>query len=257
VGVLDPGLYKIIAKPVDLLLSPARRMKARINSLLWQVLPVVMMKRHLLTNNTILDDREFMRVFHELSADGRVLLSLREMANIAYWLRRTASLGGSVAEVGVYKGGGARLISAFKGTRHLHLCDTFGGMPTTDSQRDNHHAAGDFADTSLAGVKAYLAGIPEVSFHQGFFPQSVAGSGLESKQFSFVHLDVDIYQSTLDGLRFFWPLLLPGGALISHDYSSQSCQGVKTAFDEFCAEHPEVEVIPLWDTQALILKRRV
>jgi len=231
-------------------------MKARLNSFLWQILPALMVKRHLLTNNTILDDREFMRVFHELAADGRVLLSLREMANIAFWLRRTAPLGGAVAEVGVYKGGGARLISAFKGSRHLHLCDTFGGMPTTDRQRDNFHAAGDFSDTSIERVKEYLAGIPEVSFHQGFFPQSVQGTALESERFSFVHLDVDIYQSTLDGLRFFWPRLLPGGALISHDYSSQSCQGVKTAFDEFCAETPEAGVIPLWDTQALMVKPR-
>lgn len=229
-------------------------MKSRINSMLWQACPWIMVKRHLLTNNTVLDDAEFMQVYRGLMADGRVLLSLREMANIAHWLRRTASLGGAVAEVGVYKGGGARLIGAFKGNRPLHLCDTFGGMPTTDSQRDNFHAAGDFSDTSLDGVKAYLSGVSQVSFHQGFFPQSIAGSVLENLPFSFVHLDVDIYQSTLDGLRFFWPRLLPGGALISHDYSSQSCQGVKTAFDEFQSDNPMAVAIPLWDTQALLIK---
>ena len=52
--------------------------------------------------------------------------------------------------------------------------------------------------------------------------------------FSFVHLDVDLYQSTKDGLAWFYPRLNRGGILISHDYSN--ADGVRKAFDEFFAE---------------------
>ena len=69
----------------------------------------------------------------------------------------------------------------------------------------------------------------------------------------FVHLDLDIYQSTLDALGFFYPRLTKGGILISHDYRRLSAPGVKKAFQEFFANKVE-PVVLLWDTQCLIVK---
>ena len=66
-------------------------------------------------------------------------------------------------------------------------------------------------------------------------------------------MDGDIYESTLEGLRFFYPRMNKGGIILSHDYCSLGFPGVKRAFDEFMSDKPE-PVIELWDSQALVVK---
>jgi O-methyltransferase len=228
-------------------------MKARLKWFLWKKARWLMIKRSLLSNSTILDNREFLNVYFEILSSGRAMLTLRDMYNLYYHLIRTARLGGCVAELGVYRGGGAKLIGRFKGQRPLHLFDTFSGMPSTRSDLDNLHQQGDFSDTSVADVTKFLADVAEVHLHAGVFPDSLAGTQLHEAEFSFVHLDADIYDSTIAGLRFFYPRLAPQGVLISHDYSAQSCRGVRQAFDDYFDRDPE-RVLPLWDSQVLVIK---
>jgi hypothetical protein len=47
--------------------------------------------------------------------------------------------------------------------------------------------------------------------------------------------------------------LTDGGVLITHDYTSRTCPGVKAAFDTFC-ETNKVKAHPVWDTQCFIIK---
>lgn len=88
-----------------------------------------------------------------------------------------------------------------------------------------------------------------LEFHPGYFPDSA--QGLEDLAFSFVHLDLDLYQSTVDALRWFWPRLMPGGVLLSHDYPLSD--GVVRAFDEFFANQP-ILFFPLSGQQVLAVK---
>ena len=205
-----------------------------------------------MTNNTIGSDAEFMEVWWRLVSEDRMILTLREAYNIRRHLTVSHGLGGAVAEFGVYQGGGAKLIAAFKGDRPLHLFDTFEGMPSVDSSVDLHRE-GDFADSSLSSVKSYLETCRDCHFHAGFFPASTAELP-DSAEFSFVHLDVDLYESTLAGLRWFFPRMMEGGVIISHDYTAISCPGVKKAFDEFFADQCE-DVTHLWDTQCMVKKQ--
>jgi len=66
-----------------------------------------------------------------------------------------------------------------------------------------------------------------------------------------VHFDVDLYESTLACLRFFYPRMLPGGVMLSHDYSILA--GVRKAVDEFLDGKPE-KPIELPSTQCMIVK---
>lgn len=203
------------------------------------------------TNNTITKDTRFMEVYWKRCRESRMILSIREAYNLYYHLEATQSLGGAVAELGVYKGGGAKLISSFKADRPLYLFDTFSGMPDVDATLDVHQK-GDFADTTLTNVKDYLKDESDICFCPGYFPDSTQ-SVSDALEFSFVHLDADIYESTLSGLTYFYPRLKPGGVIISHDYHAISCPGVKKAVDTFFFDKHE-SVIPLWDTQCLIIK---
>jgi hypothetical protein len=62
---------------------------------------------------------------------------------------------------------------------------------------------------------------------------------VKDKRFSFVHVDVDLYQPTLDSMEFFCPRLNNGGILLCDDYVSSLCPGAIRAIDEFLADQPE------------------
>ena len=74
---------------------------------------------------------------------------------------------------------------------------------------------------------------------------------LKDNKFSFVHLDVDIYTSTKESLKFFYPRMNKGGAIISHDYVSSN--GVRKAFDDFFKNKKEY-LLQVSDSQCLIIK---
>lgn len=147
---------------------------------------------------------------------------------------------GDMAEVGVYKGGTARLLAETLGDKTLHLFDTFEGMPDVDPAIDRHHR-GDFADTSLEAVEAFLAGHGRVRTHVGFFPET-AGP-VENERFCLVYVDVDIHRSVRDCLDFFYPRMVAGGAMVFDDYESDKCPGVRKAIDEFLADKPEHQIV--------------
>jgi O-methyltransferase len=146
---------------------------------------------------------------------------------------------GDMAEVGVYKGGTARLIAKSCPNKTLHLFDTFSGMPSVDKTIDVVQQ-GDFSDTSLEEVKNYLIDCHNVIYHQGVFPQTASGL---NKEFSLVHVDVDIYDSVISCLDFFYHKLVPGGVLIFDDYEWKGCPGVKKALDKFLKGKPEALII--------------
>ena len=170
-----------------------------------------------------------------------------EAYNVYAAAQRTAKVPGDIAEVGVYRGGSARLICEVKGARALHLFDTFAGLPAA-GEWDRDFQSGGFA-SSLAKVQEYLQRFSAVHFHPGLFPESARG--LEELTFSFVHLDVDLYQSTVSGLEWFYPRLNRGGILISHDYVN--AEGVRKAFDEFFADKAEC-LLELAGSQVAIVK---
>lgn len=165
------------------------------------------------------------------------LVDYTRMDSIRVQLANTLSLGGACAEAGVFKGGTAELIAMSKGERSLYLFDTFTGIPYS-GKHDNHHKAGDFNDTSFEKVRDRLAKYEGVSIHQGIFPQDT-GSVIDDVRFSFVHLDVDVYESYINALNVFYPKMIKGGVIICDDYNWGTCLGAKVACDEFFESKPE------------------
>jgi O-methyltransferase len=143
---------------------------------------------------------------------------------------------GDFAEVGVYKGSTARLIHHYAPERCLHLFDTFEGFGPTlvmaEKTRTGHIVApSHFGDTNVEAVRRYIAPLnANVYLYKGLFPGSVPPA-LDSRRYSFVHLDVDLYESTLAGLQFFYPRMSPGGMILVHDYNAWP--GARKAVDEF------------------------
>jgi len=118
---------------------------------------------------------------------------------------------GCFAEVGVYQGGSAReLYSVSKRQgRKLYLYDTFSGMPFK-GEFDTHDI-GLFSDCSAEEVQSSM---PEAIVIKGIFPQSV----VEMPPVAFVHADADQYQTTVDIIKVFSPLMVKGGIMLFDDY---------------------------------------
>tara|TARA_B100000029_G_scaffold297820_1_gene290993 strand:- start:919 stop:1467 length:549 start_codon:yes stop_codon:yes gene_type:complete len=161
---------------------------------------------------------------------------------------------GDMAEVGVFQGGSAKIICEAKKSSKLHLFDSFEGLPEV-SEIDKTRIESikfyekQFSNTELSKVKNYLSDYNNVFFYQGFFPKTA--KPVENNIFSFVHLDVDLFDSTIQCLEFFYPRLEKGGIIISHDYSSVI--GVKKAFHDYFKDK-DVSIINLLESQCMIIK---
>jgi O-methyltransferase len=163
----------------------------------------------------------------------------------------TASLPESVAELGVYKGGTAKLwgeVLKNHGKR-IYLFDNFSGMPWTEKDTESHDAM--FEDVTLANVQEYLKDYPAMDFRPGFFPDTARG--LENEKFSLVYLDADLYESTKNGLEFFYPRMVYGGIILFDDYGSHRWTGVREAVDAFAKSvgNYAISTVPY---QAMLIK---
>jgi hypothetical protein len=170
------------------------------------------------------------------------------------WLLRefcgqATSLPGDAAEVGVFKGGSARLIATYLPSKTVHLFDTFEGMPITDPKRDLHRK-GDFP-TEFESVKNYLSDLQNVRLHKGIFPDT--SEPIQDKKFVLVHVDVDIYTSIKSCCEFFYPRMVPSGIIVFDDYGAFSCPGATQAVDEYFANKPE-KVIRMVTSGSFIMK---
>ena len=190
-----------------------------------------------------------------IKKETRLLLTDQEAYNIYLCLQATKKVKGDVAEVGVYKGGSAKLITEYKSSKTLHLFDTFDGLPNP-GKIDEALYPGAFKAT-LIQVKNYLRQYKKILFYKGMFPKTA--KDLKKTTFSFVHLDVDLYKSTKDALQFMYPKMSKGGMILIHDYIC--FKGVKKAVDEFFKDKPE-PVLPLFsntldletESQCLVVK---
>ena len=188
-------------------------------------------------------------LIHTIKSENEMLLSDLEALQIYVTAQKTEKIPGEIAEVGVYKGGSAKLIREVT-RKPLHLFDTFEGLPELSKSDDPKSFKSGDCYATLESVQVYLKEYSDIRFYKGLFPQT-AGQ-IKNTKFSFVHFDVDMYESTKSCLEFFYPRMSPGGAMISHDYPG--FVGVKKAFDEFFVDKPEIIIETFGTGQALVIK---
>jgi len=177
------------------------------------------------------------------------LLQYGDAYSIYSAVRSVEHIKGDIAELGTFSGGSANLICEAKGKKNLHLFDTFEGLPGLSELDDPTLFNEGKYKATLEFNKELLKNYKNVFFYKGLFPKT-AGP-IKDKRFSFVHMDFDLYIPTLEGLKFFYERLLPGGIIICHDFKTSS--GIKAAFANFFKDKPEA-VIPLRGNQCLVVK---
>jgi O-methyltransferase len=162
--------------------------------------------------------------------------------NVDEMLEKVASLGeGDYAEVGVWKGSGARRIAqAMNQKSRLWLFDPLTGHEEPGKyDLAEYHPRGRYNDTS---VDVIFEGMPkdrEVRLIVGYVPESLYE--VTNGRFRFARIDVDHYLPTKGALEFFKPRMVNGGIMEFDDWTCAECPGAARAIQEVFGEP-----IPFW-----------
>ncbi len=169
--------------------------------------------------------------------------------------RRLEKVPGAAAELGVYRGGFARWINLLLPRRELWLFDTFSGFDRAESAGEAAGLVEAHRNTDGERILSVLPHPERARLRIGLFPETAAG--LEGERFALVSLDADLEESTLSGLRWFWPRLSEGGVLLLHDWDNPALPGVKRALECFEAEqNKRLPGVPLCDVCGTLVLAR-
>jgi hypothetical protein len=150
---------------------------------------------------------------------------------------------GSVAECGVNKGDFAKIINKVFPQSKLYLFDLFqeGTFSSDDLTAEENISGGkklniyyDFTKTSPELVLSKMPYPDNVVIRKGYFPDTAVG--IDDK-FVFVNIDMDLYKPTIDALKFFYDKIIPGGAILIHDYFDRTeFENIQKAVSDFETE---------------------
>jgi hypothetical protein len=167
----------------------------------------------------------------------RCCLSPMKVDYIIDSLIKTHDLDGNYAEVGVLDGGISLMIAkTFK--ESVYMYDTWEGLPKCNKEKDGILYVEQLKrENPLFYLNKYNQIIKESKIYKnmilrkGYFPATIK----EEKDllFKFVHLDGDMYQTTIDGLEFFYNRMVKGGIIVMDDFKGKHTSGVRDAYNEF------------------------
>jgi len=162
------------------------------------------------------------------------------------------NLDGDIAECGVFEGTSAYLM--FERTtnkqKRMHLFDSFEGLSSPNAIDGNYWVKSDLSINEQV-VRGNLPKSKRILYYKGWIPDKF--DMVADIKFSFVHLDIDLYQPTHDSLVFFYPRMEVDGIIVCDDYGFDSCPGAKKALDDFFIGKEEIIKVPTG--QAFIIKR--
>ena len=180
------------------------------------------------------------------AATWKIFRRAQRALTLGQYFDYALSVTGSKAECGVLHGFSALLTNQIAQMRNenwtgenYHLIDSFQGLSEPEMKdaifHGNQapkvsHQAGDMA-YPLTKVKNNLTSFPNLIFHKGWIPEVFLS--LPEDEWSFVHIDVDLYRPTLKSLEYFFPRMVTGGVIINDDYSSPLFPGGGSGWVEF------------------------
>ena len=147
-------------------------------------------------------------------------------------------------ECGCWKGHSSYIISKLiknnKKKINFHIFDSFEGLSNSTTEDDIYHRKKNkdkakiqsyFKSDQFFVEKKVLKEFNFVKTYKGWIPERF--KDLKVNKFSFVHLDVDLYQPTIESLKFFYPKLAKGGIIICDDFNVTGFPGATKAWNEY------------------------
>jgi len=173
-----------------------------------------------------------------------------------YLLRNVDFKSGDVCEAGCWRGLSAYQIATYIKSQDIdvvfHIFDSFEGLSEIESIDRYEHDK-----RNVESIKKQFACPSEkvqenLKYYKGWIPERF--QEVKDKIFSFVHIDVDLYQPILHSFEFFYPRLSPGGIMVFDDYGCVQFPGAKKAIDECISKYNRSFFLPLPSGQAVLIK---
>jgi O-methyltransferase len=174
---------------------------------------------------------------------------------------------GPIAECGVFKGFSSLamklVLSNINRSNNIYLIDSFEGLsePVTEDlisyNKDSVPvkgfimSKGHFA-TPVENIVNLFDKFENINIVKGWIPAPF--QYLPDEEWSFVHLDVDLYKPIIDSLEFFYPRMKSGGVILNDDYNSPYFPGAGIAWREFFESKKEHYII-LDSGQSVFIKK--
>ncbi len=181
------------------------------------------------------------------------------------YFKSVINLSGNILEVGVFKGFSALLLKQLEDTLNvnkkkecLFLIDSFEGLSQINkednvSNKENYqHQEGHFK-VNFEDVQNLFKNYDNVKLLKGWIPKVF--DLLDNKNlYKFVHIDVDLFEPTLDTLNYVFDKVVKGGVIITDDFDSKAFPGNRKAWQKFFIEKNILNSIALPSGQAVYIK---
>jgi O-methyltransferase len=188
---------------------------------------------------------------------GQTMVGLDRMRNVR-WCVETAladGIPGDLIEAGAWRGGVAILMRGVLKAygvedRLVWVADSFGGLPAPDPDRypaDRNVGAHRFeplavtAEEVRENFRRYGLLDGQVRFVEGWFQETLPE--LHEVRASVVHVDADMYGSTMEALVNLYDGLSPGGFTIIDDYALSPCREAVEDFRRDRGIHEPIEQV--------------
>ena len=173
------------------------------------------------------------------------------------------SLKGDIAECGTFHGLSAfqisQIIKRNNSDKKFHIFDSFEGLSKIEKEDDinkdeqtNEQLEKQFAYGEDL-VRNNLKQFNFVNYYKGWIPERF--HEVENKEFSFVHIDVDLYRPIMDSIDFFYSRLVEKGIMVFDDYGyTAQFPGAKKAVDKAVQKYKPTLFLALPSGQAYLIK---
>ena len=238
-------------------LSLVRKSKIQTNCWPHSIVPIV----HYETDSNFHDLYDEAQQKAQVVATDNALRRLRHYT-LMHLLQQANLSEGNVVELGTFHGLSAyqiaTQISARDSSTTFSIFDSFEGLSEIKEEDKSAHA---IDDDSLRKQFAYgedlvkqnLSSFKCIRFYKGWIPDRF--SEVDDQKFSFVHIDVDLYEPIKDSIGFFYPKLIQGGIMVFDDYGfTTQFPGAKKAVDEALLSLDHSFFLALPSGQAFIIK---
>lgn len=176
-----------------------------------------------------LDDVEFNTLLKQVA--NHTLVDVYRLWELKQIAKDCHSILGDILEVGVWRGGSGAILCAVSPEKKVWLADTFHGV-VNQSEINLSYNGGEHSDTSEEIVLSLMHKLSLENFEicKGVFPDETGH--LIPKSLSFVHIDVDVYESAKQIWFFVENKVSIGGVVVFDDYGFSSTSGVTLFVNE-------------------------
>lgn len=220
-------------------------MVAKISNMLYPYFCHTERAKYFLTNEEFIKDY---KRFDKLSTH-----SLDRKYSVMQFLKLALQSEGDTAECGVYQGATSYFILKYGSKERMHhVFDSFEGLSKSETVDGTYWPTWALS-CGLSEVQKNLEEFKNVAYYKWWIPHEF--HKVADKTFSFVYIDVDLYQPTKDSLTFFYERLSEGGVIMCDDSGFTSCPGARQAIDELQAETWAV-VLELSSGQSVVMRKK-